>query len=131
MARQRAIANQSAARLVAEAFAAAPTVAPAEPLMLPAPVADPMLAQLNGLAALRESQSAAELVVGNAEVRMQNAERRQINANIEHRTLNVQHRSEERRIDVFLYFDVRCWTFDVRCSHLISFCILHSSFCIS
>ncbi len=62
MARQRAIANQSAARLVAEAFAAAPTVAPAEPLMLPAPVEDSMMAQLNGLAALRESQSAAELV---------------------------------------------------------------------
>jgi hypothetical protein len=62
MARQRAKLNEAFARLQAEALAAAQVVAPAEPLMLPAPVADPMMAQLNGLAALRESQSAAELV---------------------------------------------------------------------
>jgi hypothetical protein len=83
MARQRAKVNEAIARLQAEALAAAQAVAPAEPWMLPAPVADPMMAQLNGLAALRESQPAAELVpvvvVGNAErlrraVGMQNAE---------------------------------------------------------
>jgi hypothetical protein len=60
MAQQRAKLNEAIARLQADALAAAQAVAPAEPLMLPAPVADPMLAQLNGLAALRESQSAAE-----------------------------------------------------------------------
>jgi hypothetical protein len=46
----------------AEVLATAQAVAPVEPLVLPAPVEDPMMAQLNGLAALRESQSAAELV---------------------------------------------------------------------
>ncbi len=61
MARQRAIANQSSARLVAEAFAAIRPEAPSEPLMLPAPVAEEMMAPLSGLAALRESQSAVEL----------------------------------------------------------------------
>jgi hypothetical protein len=82
MARQRAKLNEAFARLQAETLAAAQVVAPAEPLMLPAPVEDPMMAQLNGLAALRGSLSAAELVpvaVGNAyrlrrAVRMQNAE---------------------------------------------------------
>jgi len=56
MARQRAKLNEAFARLQAEALAAAQAVAPAEPLMLPAPVAEAMMAQLNGLAALRESQ---------------------------------------------------------------------------
>ena len=62
MAHQRAQLREAFARLQAETLAAAQAVAPAEPLMLPAPVADPMMAQLNGLAALRESQSAVELV---------------------------------------------------------------------
>jgi hypothetical protein len=83
MARQRAAEKQAVARMKADAVAAAQVVAPAEPFMLPAPVADPMMAQLNELAALRGSQSPVELVpvvvVGDAErlrlaVRMQNAE---------------------------------------------------------
>ena len=74
MARQRAKVNRSGSLdCRPRQFAAAPAAAPAEPLMLPAPVADPMMAQLNGLAALRESQSAGELVPV-AVVGMQNAE---------------------------------------------------------
>jgi hypothetical protein len=72
MARQRAEVKQAVARMKADAIPAAQVVAPAEPLMLPAPVADPMMAQLNGLAAWQKSQSNAEpvpvvVVVGNAE----------------------------------------------------------------
>jgi hypothetical protein len=57
MARQRAAEKQAVARLMADAIAAAQVVAPAEPLMLPAPVEDPMMAQLNRLG---KSQPVAE-----------------------------------------------------------------------
>jgi hypothetical protein len=60
MARVRAMAQEGAARLQADAVAAAQSVAPSEPLMLAAPVEDPLMAQINGLAALQQSQSAAE-----------------------------------------------------------------------
>ncbi len=62
MARQRAAEKQAVARFMADAIAAAQVVAPAEPLMLPAPIDDPMMAQLNGLTALQEPQSPVELV---------------------------------------------------------------------
>jgi hypothetical protein len=65
MARQRAAEKQAVARLMADAIAAAQVVAPAEPLMLPAPVADPMMTQLNRLGKL---QSVAEPLPVAAEV---------------------------------------------------------------
>ena len=62
MARQRAMEKEASARFMADAIAAAQVVTPSESLMLPAPVEDSMMAQLDGLAALQMSQPAAELV---------------------------------------------------------------------
>jgi hypothetical protein len=59
MARQRAAVNGAVARLKADAIAAVQVVAPAEPLMLPAPAEDPMMAQLSRIG---KSQSVAEPV---------------------------------------------------------------------
>ncbi len=83
MSRRRGKVNEAVARLQAEAIAAAQAVAPAEPLMLPAPVADAMMAQLNGLAALRESQPLPSLCQSPSS---------------EMQKPCVQHRSEETRI---------------------------------
>jgi hypothetical protein len=57
MARQRAAEKEAVARFQAEQIAAAQAVAPSEPLMLPAPVEDAMMTQLNRLG---KSQSVAE-----------------------------------------------------------------------